>query len=499
MLQVNFIGAIEFDKKRIWFLRGAVRVARSLFLTHRRRDGRCSSRSATTRISSSASAASIRASARRRCRSRARAGSRSACSTRRSTRIRVEGYFAVTSNTVQFGARVELFFGLDELQRQGPPRASTRCSSSRPSTSSSRSRRRFSVNVFGVGLFSVRVAARSKGPAPWHIEGHGSISLLFFDIDVDFDETWGESRDTTLPPIAVMPLLEAEIDKAENWRALLPAGANLLVSLRKMPSRRSALVLHPVGVLHVSQRALPLELKLDKVGNQKPSDVNRLSVAVTGGGLAQEERRVRAVRAGAVPELLATPTSCRSRPSAASAAGSSCRRRPAAALERAWSSASCATRRSSSTPTYKRFARRFRGFFGVAVRVLPQRRRRQPLASSRRRRRRSCSRSTTRSPSSPRRTPWRSRRTTRLSPPKPVAFHSEASAREYIEPADRRRTPTLADALHVIPELREGRMSHARHLLVPAVAAAGARQPDHGRRLRPAVQGARRGQRASSS
>ena len=47
--------------------------------------------------------------------------------------------------------------------------------------------------------------------------------------------------------------------------------------------------LHPLGVLRISQRALPLELKVDKVGTQKPNDVNRLSVAITGGGLAKKD------------------------------------------------------------------------------------------------------------------------------------------------------------------------------------------------------------------
>src|SRR6185503_13818023 len=45
--------------------------------------------------------------------------------------------------------------------------------------------------------------------------------------------------------------------------------------------------LHPLGSLHISQMSLPLELKLDKVGNQKPEDVNRLTIKVTGGGLAR--------------------------------------------------------------------------------------------------------------------------------------------------------------------------------------------------------------------
>src|SRR5262249_421910 len=124
---------------------------------------------------------------------------------------------------------------------------------------------------------------------PYHLKGHGSISILFWDIGVDFETTWGESRDTSLPPIAIMPLLKAELGKPDNWKALLPAGVNLLVTLRKMPQSEVDMTLHPVGVLHISQRALPLEITLHRVGNQKPNDVNRLSIGLTGGGLAKRD------------------------------------------------------------------------------------------------------------------------------------------------------------------------------------------------------------------
>jgi hypothetical protein len=85
----------------------------------------------------------------------------------------------------------------------------------------------------------------------------------------------------------VLPLLQTELNKPDTWRALPPASTNLFVTLRKMPSEEAALIMHPIGVLHISQRAVPLEITLDKVGNQKPSDVTRLSVTVTAGGLAK--------------------------------------------------------------------------------------------------------------------------------------------------------------------------------------------------------------------
>ena len=203
------------------------------------------------------------------------------------SRISIQGYFAVTSNTVQFGARADVFYGLDDLNVQGflqfdalfqfsPFHFIIEISAS------------FSVNAFGFGLFSVGISGSLDGPEPWHIKGHGSISLLFWDIGVDFETTWGDSQNTMLPPITVLPLLQAELNKADCWRALPPASTNLFVTLRKMPPEEAVFILHPVGVLHISQRLVPLDIKLDKVGNQKPSDVMRVSVSLAGGGLAKK-------------------------------------------------------------------------------------------------------------------------------------------------------------------------------------------------------------------
>ncbi len=94
--------------------------------------------------------------------------------------------------------------------------------------------------------------------------------------------TWGEQENTSLPGIHVLPIFAAEINKRDNWQALPPASGNLLVSLRKLDPTLE--VLHPFGALRVTQRALPLALTLDKVGAQKPDDVNRVDIkkAVSG-------------------------------------------------------------------------------------------------------------------------------------------------------------------------------------------------------------------------
>lgn len=286
VLQVNFVGRLEFDRKRLYFF-AVLFESRIVFLTLEGGMGLLLAFGDDANFVVSVGGFHPRFNPPPLPFPTPQRISVSLLSTPFS-RIRVEAYIAVTSNTVQFGARVEVFFGLDEINVQGHLAFDALFQFS-PFYFIFEISASLSVKVFGVGLFSVRIRGSLDGPAPYHIKGHGSISLLFWDIDVDFEETWGERRNTELPPITVMPILEGEINKADNWQALLPASNRLLVSLRKMPAEEAALILHPIGVLHVSQRALPLELKLDKVGSQKPNDVNRLSVVVTGGGLAKKD------------------------------------------------------------------------------------------------------------------------------------------------------------------------------------------------------------------
>jgi len=205
-------------------------------------------------------------------------------------RIRVEAYFAVTSNSVQFGARAELFFGLDAFKLEGHLGFDALFQFN-PFFFTFGLSFSLSVKVFGIGLFSVGFSGLLEGPTPWHIEGKGSISLLFFSIKVPFSHTWGSTEDTKLDPIPVMPLLEAELAALTNWQAQLPPANNITVALRQLGgSDEDQLVLHPVGSLKFSQRRIPLNLKIDKVGNQRPSDADKFSldVVVGSGGTSEE-------------------------------------------------------------------------------------------------------------------------------------------------------------------------------------------------------------------
>lgn len=280
LIQVNFIGAIEFDKKRLWFF-ASIFESRILFLTLEGEMGLLVAWGDDANFVVSVGGFHPRFNPPPLPFPSPRRVAINILDTS-IARIRVETYFAVTSNTVQFGAAAEIkidvgvaqvegHFAFDALFQFSPFYFIIEISAS------------VSLKVFGIGLFSIRLQFALEGPTPWRAHGTGTLSLLFFDVEADFDITWGESEDTTLPPVPVMPKIRAELEKLDNWKAELPAGNNLLVSLRKLSELETAQVLHPLGTLRISQRAVPFDMKIDKVGSQKPSDANDFKLVPTAG------------------------------------------------------------------------------------------------------------------------------------------------------------------------------------------------------------------------
>ncbi len=281
VLQLSFMGALEFDKRRLWFF-ASLYESRILFITLDGEMGLLMDYSdnpdfvltvggfhpkfsppplpfpSPKRLALSILDESY-------------------------ARVRIETYFAVTTNSVQLGARAEAYFGMSALSVEGYFSFDALLRFS-PFYLIIEISAGFSVKVFGLGVFGVQLRGSLEGPTPWHISGSASIDFFFFSISVDVDETFGERKAETLPPLPVLPALRAELEKLDTWKAALPAGSRLLVTLREL-GEPDLLVLHPVGVLQVSQRFVPLNLPIDKVGNQTPSDITKATVAVDAGSV----------------------------------------------------------------------------------------------------------------------------------------------------------------------------------------------------------------------
>jgi hypothetical protein len=210
-------------------------------------------------------------------------------------RLRIENYFAVTSNTAQFGANgqlyvskagfdVEGYIGFDVLFQFSPFYFIAQISAS------------LSVSYEGEDILSIHLSLSLDGPTPWHAKGKASFSFLVFDVTVSISETFGDAKNTVLAPVDVWPLLEAALKEKANWQAEIPSGSNLLVTLKTIEADDDTIIAHPCGILNISQKLVPLNMNIDKYGNQSVSGDSTFSISKvvigteqTGTGTLKEE------------------------------------------------------------------------------------------------------------------------------------------------------------------------------------------------------------------
>lgn len=199
----------------------------------------------------------------------------------------LRSYFAVTTNTVQFGAsldftyRIAKFgvfgnFGFDTLIQYSPFHFIAVINAS------------VEVKLGRSSLFVVGLQFNLDGPAPWHASGYASFKIFFVKFKVRFNKTWGEKRESLLPSIAVLPLLIQEFTKDENWNANEGAGAIELLTYADNVANDNAVLVKPYGSLEVDQKVVPLDVTMDKFGNYKPDDISKAVIKrVAIGGVNQ--------------------------------------------------------------------------------------------------------------------------------------------------------------------------------------------------------------------
>jgi hypothetical protein len=198
-------------------------------------------------------------------------------------RLRFEAYFALTSNTVQFGARFDFsysaagftlagFLGFDTLFQFDPFEFTADVSAMVALKRGSR---------VLMGLF---LEVTLAGPTPWHIWGKATFKVLFFKVSIRFDHRFGRDAPPALPePIDVLTLLVEALSDRRNWSSALPQGEHPIVSLRDSATTQ-ALRVHPLAELTVRQRVVPLNRPVTKFGNA-PLAGGTTSFTVTAAGI----------------------------------------------------------------------------------------------------------------------------------------------------------------------------------------------------------------------
>lgn len=191
-------------------------------------------------------------------------------------RLSCESYLALTSNSLQFGSRVELYasaagftvhgyLGFDVLIIFSP--------------FSFEAEMQAGVDLLrgSTTLMSIHLDFILSGPTPWRARGEASFKILFCRISVDFDVSWGDDDQATLPPADARTPLLAALEDPRNWSAALPEGAEQGVSLGAGPAPEGILV-HPLGRLTVRQRIAPLGMTITRFGSGTPDHWNAFAI-----------------------------------------------------------------------------------------------------------------------------------------------------------------------------------------------------------------------------
>ncbi len=198
-------------------------------------------------------------------------------------RLRLEAYMAVTSNTVQFGARLDVYAGVS-LGMLGT--FSVQANFSLDAIV------QFSPFWFEIDiaanagiyhnddvLLGVHLAFSLSGPEPWHAWGDATFSFLGkHTIAFDFTISGDQPAPPALPPADPLPVLLEALRDPRNWSAQLPGTAGMLVSLRKIEVGGDVLA-HPFGRLTVRQKIVPLEVSIQKFGAASLAAPTTYSVA----------------------------------------------------------------------------------------------------------------------------------------------------------------------------------------------------------------------------
>jgi hypothetical protein len=205
-------------------------------------------------------------------------------------RLSSNSYFAITSNSLQFGANTELYasaagftvrgyLGFDVLIIFSPFFFEFDFQAS------------FDISFEDVSLAGFDIDGTVSGPTPWHVHAHASFHILFVSVSASFTIEWGESTPAKIDKKKVLPDLIAALQDPRNWSTQLPDGTKQTVSLVSPNSASAVLRVHPMGALSVRENIVPLDLTISHYGNAAPDDGNIFAIsAVSINGQAETKQ-----------------------------------------------------------------------------------------------------------------------------------------------------------------------------------------------------------------
>jgi hypothetical protein len=201
--------------------------------------------------------------------------------------VRFEAYLAVTSNTLQLGARASVALEAGGFGIEGGGSFDTLVQWS-PFHLEADVAAWVRVKAGGETILSLTLALSVTGPAPWHLTGTAEFHILFITVSVHVDLTLVSSPTTTAAiDAAIVPdLIWSEVAVIDSWQAVLPADAAPGAVLQVADTPADRVVAHPLATVSVRQKVAPLDVPVSHVGarmSRGGAATHRLSVSTPAG------------------------------------------------------------------------------------------------------------------------------------------------------------------------------------------------------------------------
>ena len=184
-------------------------------------------------------------------------------------KIKLETYLAVTSNSFQIGARLDLNVGWEEFGLIGYAGFDA-LFVFKPFRFSFSLEVGVAVMVGSAKLFSVDLALSVEGPAKWRVKGKAYFTVLFIPVKCDFSLAWGDSpKEERRAIIAVWKdVLLPELLRDNNWITSSAEQNND----GKEKDENAMLTLQPNDTFSFNQSAVPFDYPMDLCNDALPED-----------------------------------------------------------------------------------------------------------------------------------------------------------------------------------------------------------------------------------
>jgi hypothetical protein len=204
------------------------------------------------------------------------------------TKLNLDGYLAATSNTLQIGAHVDLFVGVDGFGISGYLSFDTLIAR-HPFHFDGDISGGVALSVDDHEIMALRLAGSLTGPAPWNAAGSVSFDVLWWTVTKSFSETFGDSAAALpLDQVNVGQLLRAALSDVRSFAALFAGDVPALVTLATPVPAATVVLAHPGASLSVHQTVVPLGLTIAQFGGSAPSGETRFDItAAKADGVAQ--------------------------------------------------------------------------------------------------------------------------------------------------------------------------------------------------------------------